>query len=73
MCCYCCVERLKLDRSVIDHDAIAHRLKEDVVSCLHCSQYRVIHMLLQQRKSGKLFKKVANTVGSHKCFSLLLA
>ena len=33
MCCYCCVERLKLNQSVIDHDAIAHRLKEDVVSC----------------------------------------
>lgn len=32
-CCY--VEKLKLDHSIMDHDAIAHRLQEDVVSCLY--------------------------------------
>jgi len=26
-------EKLRLDKSSIDHDAIAHRLKEDAVSC----------------------------------------
>lgn len=39
-----CIEKLNLDRSTVDHDAIAHRLQEDVVSCLWHDYYS--YMLL---------------------------
>ena len=64
-------EREEKELADIDHDAIAHRLRQDVVSLsfiqplrsvlyLHCAY--VCLVLLQLEQAGKLQRKVAHLV-----------
>ena len=55
-CCY--VEKLKLDQSTIDHDAIAHRLREDVVSCLWYDNCQVVTCCYSNDKVESFLRKL---------------
>ena len=68
--CLCLVERSKRDDAEIDHDAIAHRLKEDVVSvCVNNSISAIVNMIndshvSQLEQAGKLQRQVADSVSA---------
>lgn len=55
-CCY--VEKLKLDQTTIDHDAIAHRLREDVVSCIWFDECQVVTCCYSNDKVGSFLRKL---------------
>ena len=67
-------ERREQEQSEVDYDAIAHRLRQDVVSMMHCHSpdetVRRLQTFLQLDQAGKLQRKVADLVScSHCCFA----
>ena len=56
--CLCYVEKLKLDQTTIDHDAIAHRLREDVVSCSQYDYCQVVTCCYSNDKVESFLRKL---------------